>query len=176
MSMSSAIWDQLEQCWPITINGQGMSYQDLRAQIADFLKGNSIAYRHFSHFGVVVPSIEQALEGINKLANGLVESLKKDYVQTYQVFVARVIIQQIELEFIEPAGESFLAVSLKNRGTCLQHVSFDVEDIEKALGIFRDLGVPLINEKPLCGSHGKVAFCQPSLFEPLYLELCQSSV
>ena len=93
MSMSSAIWDQLEQCWPITINGQDMSYQDLRAQVADFLKGNSIAYRHFSHFGVVVPSIKQALEDINKLANGLVESLKKDYVQAYQVFVARVIIQ-----------------------------------------------------------------------------------
>ena len=74
--MSSAIWDQLEQCWPVTISGQDMSYQDLRAQVADFLKDNSIAYRHFSHFGVVVPSIKQALEDIDKLTNGLVGSFK----------------------------------------------------------------------------------------------------
>lgn len=172
--MSSAIWDQLEQCWPITIAGQEMSYQELRTRVGDFLKSNSIAYRHFSHFGVVVPSIEQALEDINKLTKGLVDSITRDYVQAAQVSLARVVIEQIELEFVEPSQESFLTVSLRERGACLQHISFDVENIEKALGALRDLDIPLIHEKPVRGSHGKVAFCQPKLFEPLYLELCQS--
>ena len=174
--MTGSIWNQIQQQWPAMIEGQAVSYPALRKRVGDFLKQKSIAYQAFSHFGIVVSSIEQTLELISKLIGKPTELPVKEWVQAYQVYVARISIEQQELELIEPTGKNFFAVSLENQGSCLQHISFNVEDIDEALAVFKNSKIALIDEKPNCGSHGKVAFSQPALFEPLYLELCQLHV
>jgi methylmalonyl-CoA epimerase len=63
---------------------------------------------------------------------------------------------------------------LATRGEGLHHVAYRVGSVERALGRFRDAGIPLVDETPRPGSRGTtVAFAHPKGLRGVLVELVQ---
>ncbi len=80
-----------------------------------------------------------------------------------------------ELELLEPTSpESTVARFLERRGEGLHHLSFTVDDIERALEEARAEGLELIDRTPREGSHHtRIAFLHPRAAHGVLVELCQ---
>jgi methylmalonyl-CoA/ethylmalonyl-CoA epimerase len=63
---------------------------------------------------------------------------------------------------------------LDNRGEGVHHVGYRVPDLAATLARLKDMGVPLVDEKPRPGSRGTtVAFVHPKGFGGVLVELVQ---
>lgn len=172
----SQIWKKLDMIWPVICNGKKVGLSTFQEEMFDFLEMNDILPISFSHFGVVVENIDSSIEWLRKLIGENTEtSINKNQVDSYNVYVARIRLDEKELELIEPYGEGFFGEYLNSHGDCLHHISFQVCDAEESLLKLSDSkgAIELIDKKPRSGSHGKVAFVRPVFSEPLCLELCQ---
>jgi hypothetical protein len=172
----SGTWDRLEEVWPAALAGEKTGWAALRADMQVFLEAVGIHPLSFSHFGVVVADMEGALQWLRALrgdGNGL--EVRVDQVEAYHVTVGRIALDGMELELLEPHGDSFFQVYLSEHGDGLHHVSFRVADAEGGLRLLsgRAGEVGWSDGKPREGSHGKVAFLQPRFSVPVCLELCQ---
>ena len=167
------IWDRIESRWPAAVGGRHISFAVLQEQMQTFLADSSVDVQSFSHFGIVVGDIDAALMWLGELIDFGHREIKKDWVESYKVYVARTRLNATELELIAPAGKSFFAEFVRDHGEKLHHLSFQVADIDNCLEALGARRVDLVDKKARSGSHGKVGFLKPREFEPLYLELCQ---
>ena len=63
---------------------------------------------------------------------------------------------------------------LERRGEGVHHVGYRVADVSATLGLFKELGLPLVDEAPRPGSRGTtVAFVHPKGFGGVLVELVQ---
>jgi methylmalonyl-CoA/ethylmalonyl-CoA epimerase len=63
---------------------------------------------------------------------------------------------------------------LERRGEGVHHVGYRVDDVAAALGAFKELGLPVVDEAPRPGSRGTtVAFLHPKGFGGVLVELVQ---
>jgi len=70
--------------------------------------------------------------------------------------------------------EGVLAKFIEKRGQGIQHISYQVDDIEKALEDLKAKGVSLIDERPRKGAHNsKVAFVNPKSTYGVLIELVE---
>ena len=168
-----SIWDKVEARWPALIGGRQVGFVRLKKELAALLSSQRIIPRAFSHFGIVVSSIDVSLGVLTELNGMRVEGVKRAWVESYAVCVARGCLDGKELELIEPLGASFFLDFLKGHREGLQHVRFVVEDIHGSLKKLQKTGVALADEVPRTGSHGEVAFLKPDSFGEIHLELCQ---
>jgi hypothetical protein len=169
----SEIWQVIQEKWPTTTQGQGISYFDLADKMSSFLETQPVNIVGVNHFGVVVEDIDISRSSLDSISRGLFNPAPKVWVESYKVYVGRFSVNNLELELIEPSGKSFFANHLREYGQTLQHISFGVTGIEKALQFLKQNCVELIDEMPRKGAHGKVAFANPHNFRPWYLELCE---
>jgi len=168
------IWSQVERLWPA---GGGMGqggYRKWRSTAAELLAHCSIGIVGFSHFGVVVKSMEDALCVVTRFTNRGLGEVKTAWVEAYGVQIARFPLGRTELELIEPRRESFFAEHQRSFGDGLHHLSFQVGDIYQTLEKLSAGGVQLIDREPRSGSHGKVAFIGPRELSPVYVEVFQA--
>jgi methylmalonyl-CoA/ethylmalonyl-CoA epimerase len=78
------------------------------------------------------------------------------------------------LELIAPKGNDGLEKFLEKRGPGLHHIAIEVEGIEGALELLKQMGVRLIDEVPRVGARGhKVAFVHPSVTGGVLVELVE---
>lgn len=174
--MSQIIWKKLDMNWPIICNGKEVGLSTLKKEMLEFLKSNDILPVSFSHFGVVVKSIDSYMEWLQEVIGRKIQtSIIMNRVDSYNVHVARFRLDDYEMELIEPFGESFFMDYNVSHGDYLHHISFQVKDAEDGLSklSYSKDAIELIDKKPRIGSHGKVAFIRPAFAEPLCLELCQ---
>ncbi len=82
-----------------------------------------------------------------------------------------------EVELLEStAPDGPIAKYLGKKGPGIQHVAFQVENIEDALAELKAKGVLLIDEKPRIGAGGaKIAFLHPKATYGVLVELCERS-
>lgn len=78
-----------------------------------------------------------------------------------------------DLELLEPLPDSRMAAALEKRGEGIQHISFDVDDIESELAALKEKNVSLIDESPRPGAEGVVIFIHPRSVNGVLVELCQ---
>lgn len=169
----ASIWDEIQARWPGRIKGQTWNYEHIRSEMLAFLTRSSIRPAAFSHFGLVVHDIEAAMGTLSEILGQAWHPAKKDWVQTYKVFVARGVLEGVEIEFIQPGGASFFEEYLGHHGEGLQHVSFEVDGIQACFERIKEIGTPAVDERVCQGSHGQIAFFKPAQLAPLFLELCQ---
>ena len=169
----TAIYETLETCWRLRGVNRKETWEQLRETMQTFLSENDVATTSFGHFGIVVSSIDQALDAWAACAGEQPTLMRRDWVQSFNVHVARFAQDETEVEFLEPEGKSFFEDHLNSQGEGLQHVAFQVDDIEAALQGLANNEINLVDSKPRQGSHGKIAFARPQTFEPLYLEVYQ---
>jgi hypothetical protein len=171
----NTFWRQIQQRWPANWGDSVLEYQFVRTKAAELLKSYSIDTVGFSHYGVIVNSIEQALNEVTVLSKASLPEVTAAWVEAYQVHVARLPLEGVELEFIAPVGRSFFADHQQAFGDGLHHISFQVADVAWAINTLAANGEQLLDPEPRSGSHGKVAFTAPEILSPLRLELFQST-
>jgi len=169
----SRIWSKLDTAWPVQTGGN-IGLMELKDGMAGFMERHGVAPIVFSHFGIVVDSIESHVKWLAdylESVSGL--QTEKVKVEAYNVYVARIDLDGLELELIEPYGGSFFKAHHEEFGNSVHHLSFQVTDAADCLMKFSTGGVELIDRTPRHGAHGKVAFMKPFPPDSLYLEICQ---
>jgi methylmalonyl-CoA/ethylmalonyl-CoA epimerase len=125
-----------------------------------------------NHLGVIVDDLERAVEGFRDLL-GL--PLEKTEVYDGVLDIAFLPCGDTQVELIQPRDEDDPAAAyLREQGPGIQHVAFEVEDLEAALAELRQRGVGVVGEAPRPGADDTViAFLDPGFFGGILVELCQ---
>ncbi len=98
----------------------------------------------FHHIGVVVKNIKEAFENYKKyLGFDKITEIYTDEVQ--QVRVAFLEIgDNVMIELIEPLGEDSPIMNFLKKGGGLNHICYQVEDIEKEVETLREKGALIV--------------------------------
>lgn len=124
------------------------------------------------HIGIAVRDIEQALQ-VYQVALGLPVQDVVD-VPDQQVRVAFLPLGESNIELVQPsADDSGTARFIEKRGEGVHHICVQVDDIEATLAQLKANGVPLIDQEPRAGAHGRVAFVHPKGTHGVLLELVE---
>lgn len=124
------------------------------------------------HIGIVVRDIREALEAYEGALGLAVREIRE--VPDQKVQVAFLPVGESTLELVQPlTDDTGIARFLEKRGEGIHHICLEVEDIEAALARLRELGVPLIDEVPRQGAHGRVAFVHPKGMHGVLIELAE---
>jgi len=126
-----------------------------------------------NHLGIAVNSIEAGRnfwEGILGLPFEGTETVEEQKVTT-----AFFPVGESEVELLEStAPDGPVAKYIEKKGEGIQHVAFEVEDIEAALAELKEKGIRLIDETPRRGAGGaKIAFLHPKSTSGVLVELCE---
>ena len=126
-----------------------------------------------AHIGIAVESIEKAL-GFWRDGLGL-ELVGSEEVTTQKVRVAFLPLGEFRIELLEGTSEdSPIAKFVAKRGEGINHVCFEVDDIEATLADLKEKGFRLIHETPVPGAHDtRVAFLHPKSASGVLLELVE---
>ena len=128
--------------------------------------------RRVNHLGVIVDDMDAAVAGFrDKL--GL--PLEKTEVYAGVLDIAFLPCGDTQVELIQPRAEDDPAAAyLREHGPGIQHVAFEVDDLEEALAEMGERGVAVIGEAPRPGADGTIiAFLDPRSFGGILVELCQ---
>lgn len=124
------------------------------------------------HIGIAVRDIEQALQ-VYQVALGLPVKDVVD-VPDQQVRVAFLPLGESNIELVQPTtDDSGTAKFIEKRGEGIHHICVQVDDIEAALAQLKANGVPLIDQEPRAGAHGRVAFVHPKGTHGVLMELVE---
>ncbi|WP_226667685.1 methylmalonyl-CoA epimerase [Metabacillus litoralis] len=125
------------------------------------------------HIGIAVHSIEKALTFYIDILK--LDLLGYEEVTTQRVKVAFLHAGNTKIELLEPTSEdSPVAKFLVKKGEGIHHIAFGVENIESRLQEMREVGLPLIDEKPRDGAAAmSIAFLHPKAANNVLIELCE---
>ena len=124
------------------------------------------------HIGIVVQDIRRALEPYESALGLPLRDVRE--VPDQKVQVAFLPVGQSNIELVQPlTDDTGIARFLEKRGEGIHHICLEVDDIEATLARLREHGVPLIDETPRQGAHGRVAFVHPKGMHGVLVELAE---
>jgi methylmalonyl-CoA/ethylmalonyl-CoA epimerase len=123
------------------------------------------------HIGIAVRDIKASSEFYKGCLN--LDVSEPVDVPGQKVRVAFMEIGKTKLELIQPLGlDSPVEKFIQKKGEGLHHISFLVDDIEKALAELKDKKVRLVDQTPRVGATGKrIAFLHPESSSGVLIEL-----
>lgn len=124
------------------------------------------------HIGVLVRDLEESVRRYRELFGATLLEVKTVEEQGVRVGMLS-FPRGPHIELLEPLPNSRMAAALEKRGEGVQHISFDVDDIESDLVRLKESAVSLIDESPRRGVEGRVAFLHPRATNGVLVELCQ---
>jgi methylmalonyl-CoA/ethylmalonyl-CoA epimerase len=128
--------------------------------------------KKINHIGIVVPDIENSLSFWRDALG-----LKLDHIEDVPVqksVVAFLPSGESEIELVKPSSDdSGVAKFLKERGSGMHHLCFEVDNIEEMLSDLKSRGIRLINETPIEMEGRKTAFIHPKSADGVLVELYQ---
>ncbi len=125
------------------------------------------------HIGIAVSSIDEKKKfwldamGLNMEGTETIEAQK--------VTTAFLPVGESEVELLESTSDDGpVAKYIEKKGEGIQHVAFQVENIEEALAELKEKGIQLIDQTPRHGAGGaKIAFLHPKATGGVLVELCE---
>ena len=125
------------------------------------------------HLGIAVNSIEEGKDFWSGVLGLKFEGAET--VQEQKVTTAFFPVGESEVELLEStAPDGPVAKYIEKKGQGIQHVAFQVENIEEALAELKEKGIKLIDQNPRVGAGGaKIAFLHPKATNGVLVELCQ---
>ncbi len=124
------------------------------------------------HIGILVRDLDQSVKLFQDLLGAELHEVKT--VEEQGVKAAMLSFPHgPHLELLEPLPGSRMAAALEKRGEGVQHISFDVDDIDGDLAALKQKQVSLIDETPRHGVEGRVVFLHPRATNGVLVELCQ---
>ncbi|MBN4050885.1 MAG: methylmalonyl-CoA epimerase [Alkaliphilus sp.] len=129
--------------------------------------------KKIDHIGIAVKNIEESLKFYKDVLG--IECTEIEEVAEQKVKVAFLPIGDTELELLESTDkEGPIARFIEKKGEGMQHIAFQVDNIEEAIKNMIDKGVRMIDEKPRYGAGGaKIAFCHPKSTGGVLVELSE---
>ena len=128
--------------------------------------------RRVNHLGILVDDLDGAVRSFTENLG-----LPLDHVERYgeELDIAFLPCGETLIELIKPlTGEGWNADYLEERGPGIQHVAFEVENLEAALEELGSRGVDTMGEAPMPGAGGmRIAFLDPRAFGGILVELCE---
>jgi methylmalonyl-CoA epimerase len=114
-----------------------------------------------NHIGIAVNSIEDALKLYTDVLG--LELLGIEVVEDQKVRTAIIPVGESKIELLESTHpEGAIARHIEKRGEGIHHLALEVSDIQRALEMLKEKGVPLIDEKPRRGvENTNIAFLHP---------------
>jgi methylmalonyl-CoA/ethylmalonyl-CoA epimerase len=125
-----------------------------------------------NHLGVIVDDMDAAIAGFR---DRLGLALAKTEVYAGILDIAFLPCGDTQVELICPREDDDPAARyLREHGPGIQHVAFEVEDLEAALRELRERGVETLGDAPRPGADDTIiAFLDPRSFGGILVELCQ---
>ncbi len=126
-----------------------------------------------SHIAVAVPDIAEAAKFYEQHLG--LKMTGVEVVPTNKVKAGFIPVGDTRIELVQPSSpDSPVAKFIEKRGPGLQHLCFEVDDIDAEVERLKAAGVRLINETPIAGAHGcRVAFVHPRATGGVLVELSQ---
>ena len=127
--------------------------------------------KRIAHIGVAVKDADQAASFFSEML-GLDASNKE---MLGELKISFVPVGPTNIELVQSTTpEGVIAKHIEKRGEGIQHVAFEVEDIDAALEELKAKGVPLLDAQARQGAHGaRIAFIHPKATHGVLTELCQ---
>jgi methylmalonyl-CoA/ethylmalonyl-CoA epimerase len=112
-----------------------------------------------AHIGVAVKNIEET----EKFYTEVLGLKVHDRENLKEIKASFIPVGDTALELLQSTTpEGVINKFIEKRGEGVQHIAYQVDNIEKTLEEFKAKGIPLIDEKPRRGAHNsKVAFVNP---------------
>ena len=129
--------------------------------------------KKIDHIGIAVKSSETVLKFYEGMLG--IESTGSETVEEQKATTVFLPIGDSELELLEStAPDGAIAKFIEKRGEGIQHICFQVENIEEALKELKEKGIRLIDETPRKGAGGaKIAFLHPKSTYGVLIELSE---
>ena len=129
--------------------------------------------KKIDHIGIAVKNIEESLKFYKDTLG--IECTEIEEVAEQKVKVAFLPIGDTELELLESTDkEGPIARFIEKKGEGMQHIAFQVYNIEEAIKDMIDKGVRMIDEKPGYGpGRAKIAFCHSKSTGGVLVELSE---
>lgn len=128
--------------------------------------------KRVNHLGVIVDDLDGAVQSFTERLG-----LELDHVEQYgdELDIAFLPCGETLVELIKPrTGEGSNADYLKEHGPGIQHVAFEVDDLDAALTELGERGVEPLGDAPMPGAGGmRIAFLDPSSLGGILVELCE---
>jgi len=128
------------------------------------------------HIGIAVNNLEETLKFYTDVLG--LECLGTEVVEEQKVRVAFLPVGDTELELLESTDpEGPIARFIEKNGEGVQHIAFQVDNIEEAILHMQEKGMKMIDEKPRYGAGGaRIAFVHPKGTSRVLVELSQRNV
>lgn len=126
-----------------------------------------------NHLGIVPKEPQQTHRFLDEIL--LLDPIGSEAVEDQQVFVDFFAAGGTRLEILTPTSEqSPVAQYLAKRGSGIQHVALEVDDIKAWLSHLKAKGIELIDSEPRRGAHNtSIAFIHPRATGGVLIELVQ---
>lgn len=128
--------------------------------------------KQVGHIGVLVKNLDEAAKIYQDFFGATLTEVKVVAEQGVKVGMLS-FAEGPNIELLEPLPDSRMAAALEKRGEGVQHISFDVDDLDQELASLADKGVEMIDKKARRGVEGMVAFLHPKSVSGVLVELCQ---
>jgi methylmalonyl-CoA/ethylmalonyl-CoA epimerase len=131
-----------------------------------------VRIKRVNHLGILVEDLDGAVRSFTENLG-----LSLDHKERYgeQLDIAFLPCGETLVELIKPlTDEGWNAEYLEEHGPNIQHVAFEVEDLEAALDELKARGVDTMGDAPVPGAGGmRIAFLDPRAFGGILVELCE---
>lgn len=126
-----------------------------------------------NHVAIAVSNLDDAASIWETMLN--IKLSGRERVASNKVEVGFIPVGESRIELVQPdSPDSPVAKYIEKRGPGIQHLCFEVDDIEAELARLKAAGIRLINEAPVPGAHGyRVAFIHPASTGGVLVELSQ---
>ena len=128
--------------------------------------------KRVDHLGVIVGDLDEAVQSFTQHLG-----LELDHTERYgdELDIAFLPCGETLVELIMPrTEEGSNADYLRQHGPGIQHVAFEVDDLDAALEELSERGVNPLGEAPVPGAGGmRIAFLDPGSFGGILVELCE---
>ena len=129
---------------------------------------------YIDHVGVAVKDIEASLAFFKRVFD--VPDAQIELLEDQGVRATLIDVGQTRLELLEPTGQDTgVGRFIERRGEGLHHLAFNVTDISEKLQTLKTLGVDLIDQTPIEGLSGTIAFVHPRSVFGILTELVESN-
>jgi methylmalonyl-CoA/ethylmalonyl-CoA epimerase len=131
-----------------------------------------VKMKRIDHLGIIVSDLDGAVRSFTEHLG-----LELDHVEQYgdELDIAFLPCGETLVELIKPrTDQGANAEYLEEHGPGIQHVAFEVEDLDAALAELSRRGVEPLSDGPIPGAGGmRIAFLDPRAFGGILVELCE---
>jgi len=130
-----------------------------------------VKIKKIDHIALAVQNLSNAKKTFENLGLSLGETHEVPHMKVKAAFIK---IGESHIELLESLSpDSAVSKFLQKRGEGIHHICIEVNNIQKKLDELKKKGFQLINENPVPGAQGKVAFIHPKSCHGVLVELVE---